>query len=102
MVTLVLDRESVIALAAEIARLIASRSPAPPTPPEVLFMPPKQYAQRVAVSVRPLRDLVAAGLPTVGTGRARRVDVRRADEWLRTRVEPADAARAAFGKTGAR
>lgn len=74
---------------------LASRLRAVLAPPsatvEPLYMRVGEYATRAGVSRRTGWAWVAAGLPTVGSGRTRRVDVRRADEWLRSRVQPDDA-----------
>ncbi len=51
-----------------------------------LFVRVPAYAERTGVSERKMWDLVAKGLPTIGAGRARRVDVRAADEWLRAQA----------------
>jgi hypothetical protein len=42
-----------------------------------------EYARRVSVSERTVWALVTRGLPTIGRGKSRRIDVARADEWLR-------------------
>jgi hypothetical protein len=62
----------------------------PATEPVAIYMRVKEYAARISVSERHAWDLVSRGLPCVGSGRGRRVDVGRADEWLRTRRDVVD------------
>jgi hypothetical protein len=60
--------------------------------PEAQFVRVAEYAKRLNLSERHGWSLVSLGLPTIGTGKARRVDVRAADQWLReqpARVEGA-------------
>jgi hypothetical protein len=54
--------------------------------PEILYSTAAQYAERHAVSLRTVRSWISAGMPTVGDGRTRRVDVRGADQWRRARA----------------
>jgi hypothetical protein len=78
----------------------------------VLYVRAAEYARRVALSERTVWTLIAQGLPTIGSGRARRVDVARADEWLRgprkgevdaaLEAQARRAARLALGKSVAR
>lgn len=49
------------------------------------------YAKRSSLSERTIWKYVGAGLPTLGTGRGRRVDVERADDWRRRQGRQADA-----------
>jgi hypothetical protein len=49
------------------------------------------YSERASLSERTVWKYITAGLPTVGTGRGRRVDVERADEWRRRQGRQADA-----------
>lgn len=44
------------------------------------------YASRLSYSIRKLDELVAAGLPTVGVGRALRIPVAAADDWVLARL----------------
>jgi hypothetical protein len=55
---------------------------APPSAPGALLMTKEEYAERIAFSVRKLDQFTAAGLPTFGKGRSRRIKVREADAWL--------------------
>jgi hypothetical protein len=48
----------------------------------VLLMTKADYADRLAYSVRKLDQLVVAGLPTLGKGRALRIPVAEADRWV--------------------
>jgi hypothetical protein len=48
-----------------------------------VFMRVRAFAERVQLSERTLWKMVSRGLPTIGVGRSRRVDVERADAWLR-------------------
>jgi hypothetical protein len=48
-----------------------------------LLMTKADYAGRLDYSVRKLDDLIAAGLPTLGRGRALRIPVAEADRWVR-------------------
>lgn len=48
-----------------------------------LFMRVRAYATRISLSERTVWNLIARGLPTIGKGGSRRVDVERADLWLR-------------------
>jgi len=41
-----------------------------------------EYAARLRYSVRKLDELLDAGLPTVGRGRALRIPVQKADDWV--------------------
>ncbi len=68
-------------LDAEASALDAAAAPTSPAP-AVLYCRVGQYAERVALSESTVWGLVKRGLPVVGSGRARRVDVARADRWL--------------------
>jgi hypothetical protein len=50
---------------------------------EPLFVRVAAYAKRTGISERTAWGLVAKGLPTIGSGRSRRVDIVAADAWLR-------------------
>ncbi len=71
------------ALARELRQLlgVATQEPTPDSPP--LFMRVRDYAARASLGERTVWNLIARGLPTVGKGRARRVDVECADVWIR-------------------
>jgi len=47
-----------------------------------LLMSKADYAKRLTYSVRKLDQLIAAGLPTRGRGRALRIPVFEADQWV--------------------
>ncbi|MGD0679844.1 MAG: hypothetical protein ABSC94_31050 [Polyangiaceae bacterium] len=51
--------------------------------PSTAYLGAAEYARHISLSERTVWDLVSRGLPTVGAGKARRIDVARADEWLR-------------------
>jgi hypothetical protein len=72
-----------------IPRLIAAL--APPASEEPVYMRVAAYAKRAQISERHVWSLVRKGMPTVGSGRSRRVDVARADEWLRAHGQTDDA-----------
>jgi hypothetical protein len=60
--------------------------------PEAVYLRAVEYARRISLAERTVWALISEGLPTVGSGKARRIDVARADEWLRGRRERVDAA----------
>jgi hypothetical protein len=60
-------------------------------PAEPIYLRVPDWAERAGVSRRTAWTWVGAGLPTVGTGRTRRVDVKLADAWLRERASVDDA-----------
>jgi hypothetical protein len=60
------------------------------TSPEPLYLSVPKFAAHVAMSERTIWNLIAKGLPTIGAGRGRRVDVRAALEWLRVQKTQAD------------
>jgi len=72
-------------------RLRALLAPAVNVEPVAIYQRVSDYAARIGVSKRTGWSLVAAGMPTIGAGRYRRVDVARADEWLRARSQTDDA-----------
>jgi hypothetical protein len=53
------------------------------TEPEALYLSVSKFAAHVAMSERTIWNLITKGLPTIGSGRGRRVDVRAALEWMR-------------------
>ena len=75
-------------LAAELRSILGVASPAPQ--PEPIYLAVRAYARRLGVSERTAWSWAAAGMPCVGAGRTRRVDVRAADAWLRDRRDVAD------------
>jgi hypothetical protein len=52
-----------------------------------LLVTKSEYAQHVNYSVRKLDQLIKAGMPTVGAGRALRVSVDEADRWVLTHLK---------------
>lgn len=77
-------------LARELRELLGVAATSKGEAPEMLYMRVPEYATRIAVSERAAWSMVARGMPTIGSGRMRRVDVRRADAWLRDRHEAID------------
>ncbi len=74
------------ALDAEAAALDAETTATPPAP----YVAIGEYAERVRMSKRTIRNFLDAGMPSVGSGRGRRIEVEVADRWLaehRDRVE---------------
>jgi hypothetical protein len=71
---------------ADVEALLAEARPRSEPAPEIVFAKLGAYAKRVGLSLRTLRDLIDEGLPTIGSGRLRRVDVEAADRWLRGRA----------------
>ncbi len=51
-------------------------------PDSPFAMKKARYAKRCDYSVRYLDQLIEAGLPTIGKGKALRIPVKEADEWL--------------------
>jgi hypothetical protein len=91
----------------EVARLLDERLPRAPAAPQVVFERVAIFAKRIAVSERTGWSLVSKGMPTIGSGRGRRVDVARALEWLRREGQRVDdaverSARAAARRAAAR
>ncbi len=76
-----LDLDSILdALAAR----VAAKLPVPAEHAlEHAFMKRATFAKRIDVSERTVDGLIARGLPCIGKGRLLRVDVARADVWLR-------------------
>jgi len=72
------------ALTAKIDALEARLAPQPVRTHEYVNL--GEYAKRIACSLRHVKDLRREGLPCIGEGRALRVDVRAADEWMRRRA----------------
>jgi predicted DNA-binding transcriptional regulator AlpA len=82
-------------------------TPTPANDSTALYLRVPGYAKRVSLSERTIWSLISKGLPTIGAGRSRRVDVARADEWLRERRDHVDdalerQARAAAGRAAGR
>lgn len=49
---------------------------------EPLFATTIQFANRMQVSVRTVKNWISKGMPSVCVGRARRIRIALADEWL--------------------
>jgi hypothetical protein len=81
-------------LAARARRALGIVEPTTAAPPttEALYLKVPAYAQRIDVSESTAWALLRKGLPTIGAGRSRRVDCRRADDWLRARRNHVDEA----------
>lgn len=47
------------------------------------YEPPEPWGERYAITRGMVYKLLAAGLPSIKVGRARRIPVRAADEWMR-------------------
>jgi len=58
--------------------------------PSALYLPVAKYADRLGVGERTVWNWVRGGLPTIGSGRTRRVAVADADAWLRTQRDQVD------------
>lgn len=85
-VIVVVSPEELRALIREEVR--AALAPAPE--PEALYMRVSEFAEWMGVSERHVWSLVKQGLPTIGAGRARRVETRSAVEWMRGQHEQVD------------
>ncbi len=72
---------------ADRVRLVLGMGPTAAAEPAVIYLRVPAYARRASMSERSVWSLVARGLPTIGAGRSRRVDVARADGWLRDQRE---------------
>jgi hypothetical protein len=77
---------------AALVRQAVAEALTPATVSAPLYLKVSDFAMRLAVSERHAWDLVKQGLPTIGQGRGRRVDVVEADRWLRTRHDEVDVA----------
>lgn len=78
------------ALAGELRSLLGVEAPKMTPDSAQLFMRVSAYAARVSLSERTVWSMIARGLPTIGSGRSRRVDVERADLWLRSERDAVD------------
>jgi hypothetical protein len=83
----VVSREDLRELVMEAVREVLAPTKAEP---EVLFAKVPDFAKRIDISERHVWDLVKRGLPTIGSGCCRRVDVRAALEWMRVQKPQAD------------
>jgi hypothetical protein len=79
-------------LAARARRVLGLTAPTSTPEVEALYSKVPDYAKRIAVSESTAWSLVRRGLPCIGLGRSRRVDIRRADEWLRVERQHIDQA----------
>jgi len=70
--------------------------------PAAVYLRVAEYARRLSLGERTVWALVSRGLPTIGRGRSRRIDVERADDWLRSQQGEVDAAIAAQARRAAR
>jgi hypothetical protein len=70
-------------LARELRELLGVAASEPKAESAQLFMRVRAYAARVSLGERTIWATISRDLPTVGQGRSRRVDVGRADAWLR-------------------
>ena len=80
----------------EIARLLTGLLAAQASTPGSLLATKAEYAERLKYSVRKLDQLVQAGLPTVGKGRALRIPVATADRWVLENIQGATEEEAAL------
>jgi hypothetical protein len=80
------------ALAERVRRVLGARQVEEAKEATAIYLRATEYARRVSLSERTVWALVSRGLPTVGTGKSRRIDVARADEWLRCQRSEVDAA----------
>src|SRR5580658_2245481 len=74
-------------LRAEAAALAQDAARVPDAAP---YLTIQAYADRLSISKRTCRSLLDEGMPSVGSGRGRRIDVQRADDWMRTRRDRVD------------
>ncbi len=58
--------------------------------PEPIYLRVRAYAERVTMSERTVWTFVRKGLPCIGVGRSRRVDVKAADAWLKGERDQVD------------
>ena len=72
----------------EIATRLRARLSATPVEPTAMFATVANYAHRVGFSRRSIENMIRDGLPTIGVGSGLRIDVERADAWVRLRRAP--------------
>jgi hypothetical protein len=80
------------ALAERVRRVLGVQPVNDAKEPVALYLRASEYARRLSLGERTVWELVAQGLPTIGSGKSRRIDVARADEWLRGQRDRVDAA----------
>jgi hypothetical protein len=90
LVSLVAALKDEPALAAELRSLLGTGAPETKLGPAEVFLHVPAYAARVSLGERTVWSMIKRGLPTIGSGRSRRVDVERADAWLRNNREAAN------------
>jgi len=61
-----------------------------------LLLTKNEYAERLRYSVRKLDQLIQAGMPTIGKGRALRIPVGEADRWVMANLTSGDDAETAI------
>ncbi len=77
----------VLAANPEIARRLTGLLATDSATPSSLLVTKIEYAERLKYSVRKLDQLIQAGLPTVGKGRALRIPVATADRWVLENIQ---------------
>jgi hypothetical protein len=90
------------ALAERMRRVLGMAPVEPVDGSSPIYLRAAEYARRVSVSERTVWALVTRGLPTIGRGKSRRIDVARADEWLRGQRDQVDVAIQAQARRAAR
>ncbi|MGA3123472.1 MAG: hypothetical protein ABSF69_22100 [Polyangiaceae bacterium] len=80
------------ALAERVRRMLGVQRVEEAKEREAIYLRAAEYARRISLAERTVWALVARGLPTIGSGRSRRIDVAQADEWLRGQRDRVDAA----------
>jgi hypothetical protein len=78
------------ALARDLRELLGVAGTEPKADSSRLFVRVREYAARVSLGERTVWTMITRGLPTVGKGRSRRVDVERANVWLRNERRAVD------------
>lgn len=86
------------ALAARLRGVLGAEPQAPQGAP---FMRVEEYAARRGFSRKSVERWIRSGMPSLGEGVGRRVDVERADAWLRARSNNTDVSEAEAAERGA-
>ena len=73
-----------------------------PAAPASLYLPVAAFAARVALSERTIWTFVRKGMPVIGSGRGKRIDVVRADAWLAEHRDAVDSGVELQARTAAR
>lgn len=76
-----------VALAEGIARQMPPAAASFETGSHEVLVKIEEFARRTGYSVRFVRKLILRGLPTLGTGKARRVHLAKATEWLEQNLD---------------